>query len=141
MPAKVLTDEKLSSFLTALAETGSVTRACKAISISRETAYTWREDNPEFAKNWEIAKERSLDMLEDEAVRRATKGTKEPVFHQGEVCGTVKKYSDTLLIFLLKGGRPEKYRDNVNMTGNFAGKFTIVTGVEPGIAGDGDEVG
>ena len=25
--------------------------------------------------------------------------------------GVVRKYSDTLLIFLLKGQRPEKYRD------------------------------
>jgi hypothetical protein len=27
--------------------------------------------------------------------------------------GVVQEYSDTLLIFLLKGARPQKYRDNV----------------------------
>ena len=48
---------------------------------------------------------------EDEAVRRAHDGVDEPVFYQGKACGVVRKYSDTLLIFLLKGRRPEKYRD------------------------------
>jgi hypothetical protein len=33
------------------------------------------------------------------------------VFYQGEKVGTVQKYSDTLLIFLMKGVRPEKYRE------------------------------
>ena len=51
------------------------------------------------------------DALEDEAVRRAVDGVDEQVFYQGKACGVVRKYSDTLLIFLLKGRRPERYRD------------------------------
>jgi hypothetical protein len=35
----------------------------------------------------------------------------EPRFYQGRLCGTVQKYSDALLIFLLKSRRPEKYAD------------------------------
>jgi hypothetical protein len=42
-------------------------------------------------------------------------GTLEPVFHQGQEVGQVRKYSDTLLIFLLKGRKPDTYRDNVSV--------------------------
>ena len=67
--------------------------------------------------------------LEDEAHRRAFDGTEEPVFHQGQECGSVRKYSDTLAIFLLKAHAPEKYRErqDVNVNGNMA--VTVTTGV------------
>ena len=51
-------------------------------------------------------------MLEREARRRAVEGVEEPVgFYKGEPSAYVRKYSDTLLIFLMKGARPDKYRD------------------------------
>ena len=55
------------------------------------------------------------EALEDEATRRAAEGVDEPVFHQGAQVGTIRKYSDTLAIFLLKGAMPEKYRDNAKL--------------------------
>ena len=59
----------------------------------------------------------------------------EPVFYHGQVCGTVRKYSDTLLIFLLKGARPDKFRDNATIrhTGPTGGAIQIEPG--PGLAG------
>ena len=36
-----------------------------------------------------------------------------PVYYRGEIVGTVKEYSDTLLMFLMKGWMPEEFRDNV----------------------------
>jgi len=51
------------------------------------------------------------------------------VFHQGKVCGGIRKYSDTLLIFLLKAAYPEKYRERVdvnaqvNVTVDVAGRL------------------
>lgn len=50
--------------------------------------------------------------LEDEAHRRAFEGVDKPVFYQGDECGTIREYSDTLAIFLLKAHNPEKYREN-----------------------------
>ena len=41
----------------------------------------------------------------------------EPVYYQGEVVGQVQRYSDTLLMFLLKGRRPEKFKDRTELTG------------------------
>ncbi len=48
-----------------------------------------------------------------EAVRRAVEGTEKPVYQQGRLVGHVQEYSDTLLIFLLKGRRPEKYGEKL----------------------------
>jgi hypothetical protein len=55
-------------------------------------------------------KEEAIGGLEDEAVRRAYEGWLKPVFYQGRQCGAVRRYSDKLLMFLLKGWRPERYR-------------------------------
>lgn len=113
-----VTPEKKAAFCAALvAAGGNVTRACEAIDVARLTAYRWREDDPQFAKDWDQAKAAGLDALEDEATRRAFEGTSEPVYHQGVPVGTVQKYSDTLAIFLLKGGKPEKYKERVEHSG------------------------
>ena len=57
------------------------------------------------------ATELGTAALEDEAVRRAYHGVEEPVFYKGVQCGSITKYSDKLLIFLLKARDPAKYRD------------------------------
>lgn len=106
------TPEKATAFCAALAETGTVGKACVAVDISRRTAYNWREDYPEFAQAWDKALRIGVSALEDEAHRRAFDGVVEPVFHQGSEVGGVRKYSDTLAIFLLKAHAPEKYREN-----------------------------
>lgn len=110
-----LTPERQAAFCAALAETGIVRRACDAVSITRQTAYNWRDDDPEFAAAWERALKIGVSALEDEAHRRAFEGTDEPVYYNGSECGSVRKYSDTLAIFLLKAHAPEKYRENTRM--------------------------
>lgn len=147
-----LTPEKLTAFCAALAETGVVARACKAVGISRQTAYEWKDEIPEFADAWERALKISVSAMEDEARRRACEGVDKPLTHQGQFTylrdysaidpdtgqpyppmsapiltdadgnprvATMKEYSDTLLIFLLKAHDPEKYRENmkVDLTG------------------------
>lgn len=115
-----LTPEKMVAFCAALAETGIVARACKAVDISRACAYKWREEVPDFAAAWDRALHIGITALEDEAHRRAFEGVDEGVYHQGVLMDTQKKYSDTLAIFLLKAHRPEKYRErsDVNVTGD-----------------------
>ena len=34
------------------------------------------------------------------------------MYHRGKAIGAIREFSDTLLIFLLKGAKPSKYRDN-----------------------------
>lgn len=138
-----LTPERLAAFCAALATSGgNVSRACEAVDISRMTAYNWREENPEFAAAWDRAKAIGLDALEDEATRRAFEGTDKPVFHQGMECGTIREYSDTLAIFLLKGGKPEKYRERVSqeLTGKDGGPVKTRVVIATGVPAEDDEI-
>src|SRR4051794_28958869 len=100
------------AFLDRLAETSNVAAACRHAGISRQTAYVNKAANAEFAALWDQAIEDATDDLELEARRRAKDGCEKPVFYQGEECGSVREYSDTLMIFLLKAHRPDKYREN-----------------------------
>jgi len=105
---------KREAFLAAYAEVGTVTHAAELAGISRTSHYQWME-NPEYVEKFREAEKQACDRLEQEVRRRAVEGVLEPVFYQGEQCGTVRKYSDTLLIFATKGALPQKYRENVSM--------------------------
>lgn len=116
-------DEWQAAFLEALTATGNVSESSKEAQVSRMFVYEQRRADQVFAAAWDDALDQASDLLEKEARRRAHDGWDEPVFGSmgtglgsGEV-GTVRKYSDTLLIFLLKGARPEKYRDRHEVTG------------------------
>ena len=117
------TPENERAFLAALATTCSVTKACELTGLPRPTVYGWRAADADFAARWDEAKRIGAEALEDEAMRRAAEGVDEPVFHQGAQVGTVRKYSDTLAIFLLKGAMPEKYRDNAKL--ELAGRLEL----------------
>ena len=110
-----ISDESKHAFLAALASSCSVTKACVVVNIARQTAYEWRAEDPAFAAAWEKAKQIGVEALEDEAMRRALDGVDKPVFHMGEQCGTIREYSDTLAMFLLKGAKPEKYRERAQV--------------------------
>jgi hypothetical protein len=111
----IRTPEKRQAFLEALGETCNVKASCELAGIAKNSAYLWRKDEPAFATEWDQAIKRGGDALEDEAVRRAKEGVDEPVFYKGTICGKVRKYSDTLLIFLLKGAKPEKYSERAQI--------------------------
>lgn len=138
-----LTPERLAAFCAALATSGgNVSRACEAVDISRMTAYNWREENPEFAAAWDRAKAIGLDALEDEATRRAFEGIDKPIVHQGVITDTIREYSDTLAIFLLKGGKPEKYRERVSqeLTGKDGGPVKTRVVIATGVPAEDDEI-
>lgn len=98
-------------FLKAVSEIGTISGAARLVGISRDVHYDWMQD-PAYAARFEVAVDRFSDNLEREAIRRAYEGTEEPVgWHQGEPGGYVRRYSDTLMIFLLKGAKPKKYRE------------------------------
>jgi hypothetical protein len=107
------TAEKKEKFLELLGQTGNATAAAEAIGLNRCTPYKWREKDEAFAAAWDAASEEAADRLEKEAWRRAVEGTEKPVYQGGKLVGKVREYSDTLLIFLLKGNRPGKYADRV----------------------------
>ncbi len=94
------------------AETASIALASCHAGVSRRTHLNWRKRDRRFEAACQEALEIAIDDIEAEARRRAKDGTLEPVFYGGKPCGAIRRYSDTLLMFLLKAARPEKYRDN-----------------------------
>ena len=95
--------------LEALARGMSPGYAANAAGVGRSTAYLWRQQDPQFAQKWDEAVAEGIDCLEEEARRRAVEGVKRPVYRGGVFVGEITKYSDRLLIFLLKTRRPEVY--------------------------------
>lgn len=99
-------------FIKGLGTSGIVRVASVMAGVHHATAYDLRNRDPSFAAAWESALDDACDVLEAEARRRAIHGVDRPVFYKGKECGKIREYSDTLLIFLLKANRPEKYRES-----------------------------
>jgi hypothetical protein len=99
-----------AQFLCEFSLCGNVLRAARAAGVGRRTVYEWLLDR-RFKELYDEAHEDALDQLEDEARRRAVDGVLEPVVSGGKHVTDVRKYSDTLLITLLKAKRPDSYRD------------------------------
>jgi hypothetical protein len=112
------TPEKEEKFLKKLVATGgNVSAACRVIGAARSTAYDHKKNDTEFAKKWQEAVDQGIDALEQEARRRAFIGVKKKVFYKGQKIDEIREFSDTLLIFILKALRPEKYVERQEITG------------------------
>lgn len=95
--------------------------ACEVATVGRSSHYRWLEESPSYREAFELAKEDAAEILEAEAYRRAVEGVEKPTgWYKGQPGGYVREYSDLLLIFLLKGVRPEKYKDRVESRGVLA---------------------
>jgi hypothetical protein len=102
---------KKRAFLAALAQSGDSMAAARAARIDRRSVYNWRHgEDTEFREAYKIAKELGADALESTAIQLATKGSKRPMSIGGKRELVTERFP-TLLIFLLKGAMPEKYRE------------------------------
>lgn len=97
------------AFLALLRETGNVSAAARAAGTCRSRCYEWRRRDQAFANAWADALEEAADRLEMEAFRRAVDGVGEDRFFQGRAVGEVTRYSDSLLMFLLRARRPGRF--------------------------------
>jgi hypothetical protein len=105
--------------LQAIARGMTVKDAAESVGVGRRTIYSAAEQDPAFAEGMHQAYDESADVLEAEARRRAVDGTVRKKFHDGQPIidpetgqqYIEREYSDTLLIFLLKGRRPEVFGD------------------------------
>ena len=103
------------AFLEAIKVSGNVTAAAHAAGINRTTPYLARHQDPDFARDWALAEQESVDLLVAEARRRAYSGVTQDIYHNGKVVGQKLVYSDTLLIFLLKKLHPTVFGDHVKV--------------------------
>ena len=144
---RVIADEVVGH----MANTANVLRAAEIARMDRDNHYLWLRKDPEYAAAFEIAWNRGADALEAEAVRRASEGVAKPVFHGGKraidvvqnpdgsirrdesgkpigIPAAVREYSDTLLIFLLKGRNPAVFGDRLKQehSGSEGGPLQVI---------------
>ncbi len=121
------THEKRAKFLVLLAENGNVSHSARRAKLNRPALYDYYNNNPEFADAWDKCAKLGGLALKDEARRRAVQGVLKPVFYKGKKCGTVREYSDTLLVLLLKANFPEEFaeRKKAEITGENGGPIQI----------------
>lgn len=105
---------KQADFLAHFSVLASVSKASKKSKVPRSNIYDWLKADVTFKELYDLTAEQALGALEDEAVRRAYEGTLKPVYQGGKKVGTIREYSDTLLIILLKARAPEKYKERVH---------------------------
>lgn len=108
-------DTRKREWLDAFERMGTVVHACKETETARSTVYNWRQHDEAFALEWADVEEVTTERMEREAYRRAVEGVRRDVLYQGTKVGEEQHYSDTLMIFMLKARRPDKYRENVKM--------------------------
>lgn len=90
-------EARMKVFLKAYMKYGVIGRACQLTGITRNTVKVWRERFEEFKEAFDTIEEEYTDTLELEANRRAL------------------EKSDSLLQFLLRARRPEKFNPTQNV--------------------------
>src|ERR1700735_2042298 len=102
MPASAtspkISHPKKRAFLSAFSRCGSISKAAKRAQIDRRTHYDWLHDDPAYMGAFAQAKIEAGDALEDRMMEMAFEG------------------NVTAGIFLLKGLKPEKFKDRVEQT-------------------------
>ena len=117
---KTTAQRSRDDFLRELAKTGNVSQACLAAHADRHWMYEQRNRDAEFAASWEDALDQAADGLEQECYRRAVLGWDEAVYTNAGYQGDVHKYDGSLLALMMKAAKPEKYRENLKITGAIA---------------------
>ena len=122
--AKAKSDDKRpaikAAYLVGLAMKGTDRAAREHIekilkeSVSRTSIWDWKQTDDLFAEQCKAAESDWVDMLEEEAARRAVEGVDEPKTIAGKKV-MVKKYSDGLLLAILKAKRGEQYREHLDL--------------------------
>jgi len=105
------TPERQRRFIEALADTGSVDAACRAVDMAQRGAYELRRQPgaEAFRAAWEAALAHGVRRIEDVAMDRALNGVEEPVYSYGKLVGTRIKHNDRLLMFMLRNRAPERF--------------------------------
>lgn len=116
MPARDSRDDRFEPlwckpFLEHLKETANVAASARAAGVTGQAVYTYRKKHPWFALEWNDALKIGVSHIEETLRKRAVGEFYEDVYHKGEVVGQKRIFSDTAAIFLLKGLKPDVYRD------------------------------
>jgi hypothetical protein len=121
------TEARQRRFIEALADTGSVDAACRAVNMSTVGAYHLRRQPgaESFRKAWEAALDLGVRRIEDVAMQRALHGVEVPVYSYGKLVGTRRSYNDRLLMFMLRNRAPGRFAEGKAKGLNAIGKMEL----------------
>jgi hypothetical protein len=126
-------------FLEALERGHAVVAAANMIGFARQRLYRHRARDPAFRAVWKEAYSTGTECLIDEVRRRGVERWDEPAFYKGQVCGHVRRYSDALLLALIRSREPS-FRDNAKLEVNSRLDIVAIL-VRPGGRGQGQAGG
>ncbi len=119
------TPERQERFIEALAATGCVEHAARAVGKSVSSAYalkTRAEARP-FRLAWEAALEVGIKRLSEAALSRAIHGVAQPIYYQGEQVGERRHYDERLTMFLLRYRDPARFGPWIDRVDSVEEKF------------------
>lgn len=121
------TPERQRSFIEALADTGSVAAACKAVNMAERGAYHLRRQPgaTSFRAAWEAALSLGVQRIEDVVMDRALNGVEEPLYSYGKLIGTRTRYNDRLLMFILRNRAPKRFAEGKPKAMNAVDKMEL----------------
>lgn len=103
-------DKSQVDFLEAFLVHASIRKAAAELEIDRKRHYEWMRSALYFRCFQEAQRQVSV-ALESEATRRAVDGVLEPIYDkEGKLKGHKRRFSDSLLLELLKANNPEKFK-------------------------------
>ncbi len=97
-------------FLAALSMCHSPELAARHTRISCQMAYYHRKHDPEFAKQWDEAREHGIEMLHARTFQRALEGDLETVYYMGKPVGYIRKFDTKLQIEMLRAYQPAEFK-------------------------------
>jgi len=116
-------------YLQHLSTVGTRIKAAELAGIDYQRLHAELRKNDKFVEQEELAlKAFTENILEASAIQRATEGVEVPEFQGGKIVGHKKKFSDTLLMFLLKKFNPE-YREKLQVDVEARAGVMVVTAI------------
>ncbi len=103
--------QRQRDFIAALADSGCITLACRAVGVSPQSAYRLRRHpkGKPFALAWDAALRCASVRLVSIAYERAIEGTRKQYWRDGKLIGETVNPSDALLMFLLTKSDPNRF--------------------------------
>jgi len=127
---------KVRAFLAAIRLCPNVTMAARAVGIPRDLHYGRYRRDAAYRKAFDDAWELGIQSIEDAVVERMMEGVPEPIVYKGRICYErdekgelmydeegkpirliMQRYSVERERLILRGLRPERYKDSAEVTG------------------------
>jgi hypothetical protein len=105
------TAERQIAFVEKLADTNSITTACKHVGMSRESVRKLRRHprGRAFREACDAALDCAYAELEEAAMERSKNGVARPIFYKGEQVGEWRHHDERLTMFLLRFRRRHRF--------------------------------